>query len=190
MKKFIDESWLVLVLGAVFAVLLAGAQTSFSTRIRTNQQRALNEAIGEVVPGTQRSEVVPIEGYPRDVFKCQDADGRLTGWAIDAVGLGFADKIRLVIGLSPDAETITGIKVIDNVETPGLGNKIAGEGEDAWANQFRGLKATGRVVRVKQKARPENNEIQAITGATISSDAVTRTVNEAIERVRSKLPTP
>ncbi len=190
MKKFIDESWLVLVLGAVFAVLLAGAQTSFSGRIKENQDRALNEAIGEVVPGTERSELVPIEGYDRNVFKCQGGDGHVAGWAIDAVGLGFADKIRLVIGLSADGATITGLKVIDNVETPGLGNKIAGEGEDAWPEQFRGLKATTKVVRVKQKRNLEHNEIQAITGATISSDAVTKIVNDAIERVRSKLPTP
>src|SRR4030042_4312708 len=133
MNKFIDESWLVLVLGAVFAILLAGAQTSFSARSQENQRRALNEAIGEVVPGTARSETVSIEGYDREVYKCLGEDGRPTGWAIDAAGMGFADKIRLVVGLSPDATTITGLKVIENIETPGLGNKIAGTGPDARA---------------------------------------------------------
>lgn len=190
MKKFIDESWLVLVLGAVFAILLAGAQTSFSGRIQENQSRALNEAIGEVVPGTARSEAVKVEGYDREVYKCLGEDGQPTGWAIDAVGMGFADKIRLVIGLSPDATTITGLKVIENIETPGLGNKIAGTGPDAWVNQFQGLKATTKVIRTKQKADAGKNEIQAITGATISSDGVTKIINDALERVRPGLPKP
>lgn len=190
MKKFIDESWLVLVLGAAFAVLLAGAQTSFSDRIQENQGRALNEAIGEVVPGTDRSEETEVGGYDRKVYRCLGEDGRVVGWAIDAVGMGFADKIRLVIGLSVDATKITGLKVIENIETPGLGNKIAGTGPDAWANQFQGLKATTNVVRTKQKRDAAKNEIQAVTGATISSDAVTKIVNDALARVRPGLTKP
>ena len=119
MKKFIDESWLVLLLGAVFAALLAAAQTSFSARIEQNQTAALNKAISEVVPGTKKAEPLRVEDYDRDVFRCTDDAGQVVGWAIDTVGMGFADKIRLVIGLSVDAQQITGLKVIENIETPG-----------------------------------------------------------------------
>ena len=50
------------------------------------------------------------------------------------------------------------------------------------------MNATQPVIRVKQKRNIENNEIQAITGATISSDSVTKIVNDTLERVRAKLP--
>lgn len=187
MNKFIHESWLVLLMGATFAILLAGAQTTLSGRIKENQERSLNEAITAVVPGTVTTERVEIAAYDRDVFKCLDAEDRMVGWAIEAVGTGFVDQIRLVVGLSPDAAEISGVKVIDNIETPGLGNKIADDGPDTFAGQFRGLQAAAEVDVVKSKPDEAENEVQAITGATISSDSVANIVNEALETVQPEL---
>lgn len=184
MKKFVHESWLVLVMGIAFALLLAGAQTSLQPRIRLNQQKALEEAVAEVVPATAKMETLAIEGYDSRVFKCFDDNGRPVGWAIEAVGVGFADKIRLVAGLSLDGAQLMGLKVIENVETPGLGNKIS---ESEWAGQYQGLDASRPITVVKHPPAAEQNEIQAVTGATISSKAVTKIVNEAIEKVRPKL---
>jgi len=180
-KKFVEESWLILLLGVVFALMLAGAQTTLSARIRENQQRALNEAIGEVVPHVSRTEVIEIEGY--QVFKCHDEQGQLSGWAVRASGSGFVDKITLVVGLSPDGERVTGLKVIENVETPGLGNKIEGE----WASQYEGLSFAKAIQVEKGPPDPARNQIQAITGATWSSRYVTDIVNEVANRVRPKL---
>lgn len=182
MKKFIDESWLVLVMGIVFAMLLAGTQTTLSGRIMENQQRALNQAIAEVVPGTETTEELDVEGHR--VFKCLDADKGVAGWAVQASGAGFVDKITLVVGLSADTETITGLQVIDNVETPGLGNKIAGP----WADQYQGMNATSDLSVVKGGADPSKGQIDAITGATWSSRYVTDIVNAVIDTVRPKLP--
>jgi len=191
MKKFVAESWMILLLGLVFAVLLAGAQTTLQPTIRVNQQKALNEAIGTVVPGTVKTEKVAVTGYDREVFRCLDGSGKLVGWAIDAAGMGFADQIREVIGLSADAETVTGLKVIENVETPGLGNKIAAEPADesdkVWADQYRGLSAGKETTVVKHAPIEGTNEVQAVTGATISSKAVTDLANKAIQHVRAEL---
>lgn len=193
MGKFVAESWLIVVLAVVFAGLLAGAQTTLSARIHVNQDKALNEAIAVVVPHTATTEKVPIDAkvYDRDVYKCLDTDGRLAGWAIDASGVGFADRVRAVVGLSPDLATITGMKVIENVETPGLGNKIADDTEDPddFRDRFTDLSAVKPVVVEKGKADRAKNEVQAITGATISSKAVRDIVNVAIERVRPALAT-
>lgn len=191
MNKFVAESWLILLLGIVFAALLAGAQTTLQPTIRINQQKALNDAISVVVAGTARTEKLTVAGYDREVFKCLDSNGKLVGWAIDAVGMGFADQIRAVIGLSPDAEKITGLKVIENVETPGLGNKIAAEPaspfDRVWADQYQGLSALARIVVVKRPPTAGASEVQAVTGATISSEAVTKLANQAIEKVRPEL---
>ncbi|MBN1490396.1 MAG: FMN-binding protein [Phycisphaerae bacterium] len=175
------ESWLVLVLGVVFACLLAGTQTQLSAKIQANQAKALENAIAEVVPGFDEKEQLEIDG--NRVFKCVDGSGQVVGWAVDATGSGFIDKIRLVVGLSPDGATITGLKVIEDLETPGLGNKIEGE----WADQYETLDATRPIVRVKGERHAADNEISAITGATYSSDYVTDIVNDVTRRIGPKL---
>lgn len=182
--KFIEESWLILVMGVVFAMLLAGAQTSLAPQIAVNQVRALQEAIGQVVPHVAKTEVVPLSGYDRPVYRCLDNDGTPAGWAIDAVGMGFADKIRLVVGLTLDGAQITGLKVIENIETPGLGNKIT---DEPWAAQYVGLDAGRGITVQKRPPKADDNEVQAVTGATISSKAVTEIVNRALARVRPEL---
>ena len=181
MKKFVDESWLVLVMGVVFACLLAGTQSSLSGRISDNRAKALNDAVAEVVATVSQKEELEVAGNA--VFKCLDQDGNLSGWAVKAEGPGFIDKIVLVVGLSPDGDRITGIKVIEDLETPGLGNKIEGE----WADQYQDLDAARAVVRVKGTRSAEKNEISAITGATYSSDYVTDIVNDVLTRIRPKL---
>lgn len=184
MQKFIEESWLILVMGALFAVLLAGVQTSLAPTIAVNLTRALNEAISEVVPGTDRSEETTVKGYDRKVYRCLGPDGQVVGFAVDAQGIGFADKIHLVVGVTPDGGKITGLKVIENVETPGLGNKIA---DAEWAGQYRDLDTGREIIVQKRPPKSGENEVQAITGATISSKAVTRIANEALQKVRPEL---
>ena len=181
MKKFVEESWLVLVMGIVFALLLAGTQTTLSERIRENQQKALNEAIAEVVPGLASTKEREVEGHR--VFKCLDADKNLKGWAVQASGPGFVDKITLVVGLTPEVDTITGIKVIEDLETPGLGHKITGD----WADQYKNRSAKQEITVKKSGADAGQNQIDAITGATWSSRYVTDIVNDAIKRIGPKL---
>lgn len=181
MSKFINESWLVVTMAAVFACLLAGTQTSLSSLIEKNKTKALNEAIVEVVPDTATSEKQVIDG--NDVYRCLDKDGTPVGWAVRASGTGFMDKIVLVVGLTPDGAKVTGVKVIEDVETPGLGNKIEGE----WANQYRGQSTERPFVVIKGTANKANNEIEAITGATYSSSYTTDIVNDVLERIRPQL---
>jgi electron transport complex protein RnfG len=180
-KKFVNESWLVLVMGIVFACLLAATQTTLQARIKDNETRELNDAIAMVVPALSSKEELTID--KNTVYKCLGADGSLAGWAVVAEGPGFIDKIRMVVGLSPDGSTVDGLKVIYDLETPGLGNKIRGK----WADQYKGLDATRAITRVKGDRKKENNEISAITGATYSSDYVTDLVNDVITRIRPKL---
>lgn len=182
MKKFIDESWLVLLMGICFAILLAFTQTSLQGRIDENRARALNDAIAQVVSDVETKEELTIDG--NTVYKCLGADGNLVGWAVDASGTGFIDKIRVVVGLSPDGDTITGIKTIEHLETPGLGNKI--DTGYPFPEQFTGKNATTQFEVVKHPPS-RDNDIQAITGATYSSAYVTDIVNDVITRIRPRL---
>jgi electron transport complex protein RnfG len=189
MKKFIDESWLVVVLGVVFACLLAGTQTSLKDTIAANETRALREAIAAVIPDldvAQEPQKLEIDG--NIVFKCLAADGSLAGWAVDAQGGGFIDKIRLVVGVSPDGRRVLGIKVVAHLETPGLGNKIDTKGdENFYPRQYEG-KATDRPLVLTKRPPTEPHEIQAITGATYSSQYTMDIVNDVLTRVVPQLP--
>ncbi|MHC4443996.1 MAG: FMN-binding protein [Planctomycetota bacterium] len=182
MKNFIQESWLVLLLGVVYAGLLATAESTLGPKIAQNKRDELEAAVYAVVPEVASSESKRIGG--REVFKCLNSDGELSGWALQAEGFGFQDKIKLVVGLSPDGSKITGLKVVENTETPGLGNKIE---DEEWTGQYKALDALREVVVVKSQRKVENNEIQAITGATISSEAVTKIANKIIFEMQPKL---
>jgi len=180
-KKFAEESWLVLVLGIVFALLLAGTQTALQARIDENRRQTVDMAIRDVVPNVVSTEESEVDGYK--VFKCMDGTGALVGWAVQASGMGFIDKISLVVGLSADRAKITGVTVTDNVETPGLGNKIT---DPQWIGQYKNMDAS-RQLKVITSGTPGPNEIQGITGATWSSRYTTDIVNKVLTDVRPKL---
>ena len=186
MKKFIDESWLVLLMGICFAILLAFTQTSLQGRIDENRIRALNEAIAEVVPGVQTKQELELDG--NTVYKCLGDDGNLVGWAVDASGTGFIDKIRVVVGLSPDGDTITGIKAVEHLETPGLGNKIDTKDKlNFYPLQYAGKPAAEPFELVGKGQVKEAYHVEAITGATYSSQYVMEIVNDVITRIRPRL---
>jgi electron transport complex protein RnfG len=112
-----------------------------------------------------------------------DAGGRRIGAAITAAEPGFTDVITLMLGFDPESGRIIGMKVLDQKETPGLGEKI--EKDSAFVAQWHGLVPPLRAVK---KASPgATGEVQAISGATISSRAVTRIINNALDKWRPLL---
>ncbi len=189
MKKFINESWLVVMMGLVFGCLLAGAQTMFAPQIKINVARAFNEAVQKVVPDLdpeKKPEKLEIDG--NDVYRCLKSDGTLAGWAVDATGGGFVDKIRIVVGVSPNGGEILGINVVSHIETPGLGNKIDTKGTaNFYPLQYPG-KSTAVTLELTKLTPSKPNEIQAITGATYSSEYTMDIVNDVLARIVPLLP--
>lgn len=113
--------------------------------------------------------------YINEAIAGTDADGNVVGYVIGVTSAeGFKGNITLSVGLSGDG-TVTGIAFTELNETAGLGMVC---GEDAFKGQYAGVKTDGFVVK-KGDASAEN-EINAVTGATVSSTAVTNAVNAAI----------
>ena len=201
MKKFIDESWLVLVMGIAFAGLLAGTQTLMKPKIDTNEAADTLKAIAEVVPQAdpnRKAEELDLESLgiaagdlkieKVSIYKCQAESGDLAGWAVSAAGPGFIDKIEIVVGLTPDGDKLLGVKAVKHLETPGLGNKIDTKGdENPFPLQFEG-KSTAQPLVLVKGAAGQSQEIEAITGATYSSQYVMDIVNEVMARIVPKLP--
>ncbi len=179
--RYITQAWLVIVLALCFGAALAGVQSALQPRIEQNR---LNDTLGQIphlVEGAREGRARDVDGQV--LYEALDAEGRRIGWVRPASGGGFADRIELLIGLDLPGQTITGLHVLDQKETPGLGNRIT---EADWLEQFRNRPVRPRLEVVKGEP-DRDHEIQAITGATISSESVVDTVNKA---VREPLPHP
>ena len=159
------QAWLVLVLAVGFGVSLAGVQLVLGPIIESNKVNETLEKVPELVLGNflaakMASENQTLEIVPRQVtvkkpeptkfYSVYEAryQGDLKGWVVKTKGQGYADTIELLVGLSPDW-TITGLFVLDQKETPGLGNKII---TDAWRGQFVDAPADRSLVVVKTGA--------------------------------------
>jgi len=196
----LGQAWLVLALAILFGSALAAVQVSLSERIAANRQKETVSRIPElvwgpakareittgdtkirIVPGTlqARSGINPVA---LKLFKVMHA-GQLAGWVIKARGQGYADKIDLLIGIDPEVNTLTGLFVLDQKETPGLGNKITGP---QWRRQFQG-RSTAQPLTVATGSSGTKTAIDAITGATISSRSGTRIVNGVMAAVKGTL---
>jgi electron transport complex protein RnfG len=162
--------------------------------ILRNQAAALESAIYRVVPESnsrkvfvvQQGKLVPVEGNATPapgsdvVYGAFDANGRLLGFAIPAEGPGFQDNIKLIYGYDPRRKVIVGMEVLDSKETPGLGDKIMKD--EHFRSNFTALAVEPEVVPVKPGAKSEPNEVDTISGATISSKAVVTIINQGNRR--------
>jgi len=175
----------------VTALVVGGILTVFyksvEPRIEHNRLEEEKKAIFAVLDGasaydTISKDIALASGKKRTVriFKGKDANGNIVGYAFVANGPGFAGIISMMVGLNVDKESLAGMKVLDQVETPGLGNKIV---ENKFTDQFKGLKIKPKIGYVKLKKPEQPTDIQAITGATISSVAVINAINNEVNVV-------
>jgi len=185
------------VAGALAGLLLVFVYNLTLPRIEAHKAKVLQMAVGEVLKGPERydtlyvvdgglSAELPAGENEKDfekVFYGFDAQGKPIGFAIVASESGFQDKIKLIFGFDPVTGALLGMKVLESKETPGLGDKI--EKDPYFVNQFDGIKSP--LVGVKKGKSATENDVEMITGATISSRAVIRILNNALERVEPLL---
>ena len=104
-----------------------------------------------------------------------DASGNPVGYVVSSTSKdGFGGEVKLSVGINGEG-AVTGIAFLSIAETPGLGMNATGDG---FKGQFAGKNA--EVLSVTKTGAPAENEIQAMSGATITSSAVTNAVNAAI----------
>ena len=186
-----DASALRLVLTLSLAGLLSGfiivaAYQTTLPMIEAYQAEQLRLAVFKVLPNVTRMQrmvyrdgkMVASEADNYDaVYAGYDAKDQLIGYAIPAAGPGFQDTIKLLFGYLPTSRTIVGMEILDSRETPGLGDKIYKDAD--FVANFDKLAIDPEIVAVKKGKKAKPNEIDAITGATISSKAVVRIINGA-----------
>lgn len=185
--------------GLLSGLAIVSAYRLTLPRIQANQAAALERAVFEVLPGSSRMErwvyrdgaLAPVGGrsgaLDESLFAGFGDDGRFVGWAVPAAGAGFQDTIKLIYGLTPDGRKIVGMAVLESRETPGLGDRIYKDPD--FGAEFRDLATEPNIVLVQGHGEAPN-EVDAITGATISSRAVVRILNAADEQWKPRLPEP
>jgi electron transport complex protein RnfG len=167
--------------------------------IEENKRIAIERALFKVIPGavTRRDfsltagGIEPLGEAPAatgmHLYAGYDAEGTLAGVALEAAAQGYQDVIRILYSYDPGCECIRGIQVLKMAETPGIGDKIAKD--PVFLQNFEALDArldaagnglAHDIISVKQGSKTEPWQIDAISGATISSKAVARMLNDSI----------
>ena len=120
------------------------------------------------------------------VYAAYRKDGAFAGYAIPGSGPGFQDTIALIYGYDPVRKRVIGMEVLESRETPGLGDKIFKD--QHFVGEFKDLAVKPSIQVVKKGTGGAPNEVDGITGATISSKAVVRILNEANVLWLERLP--
>jgi len=159
----------LLLVALICALTLALIYKQTAPVIEKQKEILFNRSCKEVLVADT---YVQQEDYPA-WYEATDDQGKVRGGCLKVSTKGYGGKIQLLAGVDNQGK-ITGIKILEHNETPGLGSQMQ---EPKFLDQFKG-KTFQDIILVKQKT---DKNIQAITGATISSKAVTDVIAQEVE---------
>lgn len=175
----------MLVISAVFALLLSGANALYLPKIEANElldERRAVLYVFELDTAGEADEVLArfdaaveeqqIEGI--DVL-AHIEDGQVIAYAVPFSGSGLWGPMHGYLGISPDAAEITGLVFTEHSETPGLGGRVD---EPVYLEQFRGVRIEDETTLAYGAAG--GDQLDAITGATSTSNAVLSILNQVL----------
>jgi electron transport complex protein RnfG len=188
---------------------LAGALAGFAIvfvyqwanpKIVAHQAQVIHSAAQEVLKEPDHMRTLYVEGdhlspqAPAGVDTLQadrvflgfDRNNEPVGFAVLGAEPGFQDVIQLIFGYDPLTKQVLGMSVLESKETPGLGDRITSD--SAFIKGFAGALGPIKGVKVGSETG-DKHEVDMITGATISSRAVIRIINDRIEAVGPMLET-
>ena len=182
MRKTLQMISVLTIVGLVSGTMLVFMYKYANPLILDNQRSEMEESIFKIFPKADTYDKDIIEDNV--VFRVKEKSGKLLGYAFLAEGNGYQGVIKMMAGIEPDLETLVGIEILESQETPGLGQEIT---QGKFKAQFKGLTTSPEITYVKNKSPERPNEIQAVTGATVSSSAVCSILNEKIKAIKEKL---
>ena len=183
-KKIVKDTLALVVIALVAVLCLAVVYALTKQPIAAAEQNEKIAAYQEVCSGAETFEdfevktTVSADGNVKinEVKLAKNADGDNVGYVLlITTNQGYGGDITLSMGVLADG-SIAGVKVISMSETPGLGAKCTEEG---WTSQFKGINA--EKVESTKDGKVKDNEIDAISGATYTTEAVTGAVNFGLE---------
>lgn len=166
-KESLKLGIILLLICAVSTGLLAYVNDLTAPVIKENESIARKEAMLKVMPSSES-----FRDISENMSKAIDENGNLLGYTVNVSPSGYGGEISMMVGVNADL-TISGVEILSLSETPGLGAKAQ---DETFLSQF---KEKGGNMELKK-------DINAISGATITSTAVTSGVKEAIELVKKE----
>lgn len=171
---FLKPIVVLTVIAAVMAALLGGTNLLTKDKIQKLEKEAETTAVKKVIKADKYEEsTIKYNDIEYTYFKAQKGTSTI-GYAFSLSSNGYGGAVKSVIGIDITGK-VTAVEVTDvSNETPGLGQNAT---KPEFAKRFKDKNTELSVV----KSDAKENEIQAVTGATITSRAVTNSVNLALE---------
>ncbi|NLK21500.1 MAG: RnfABCDGE type electron transport complex subunit G [Epulopiscium sp.] len=176
MKEIMKLGLILFAITAFSAMLLGFAHEITKEPIENQVRLAREKAMNETLSQADRFEEVMVElpkGSKISEINAGYKGDLLEGFVVKVSPKGFGGPIEIMVGVSKDG-IVQGIKMLKHSETPGLG---ANAEDDSFTSQY---KDTSGELTVTKTIPNKDNEIQALTGATITSRAITDGVNEVL----------
>lgn len=174
--NFLKPIVVLTLIAAVMAGLLGATNLLTAEKIKTLEAEAEKAAVQKVIKA-ENYEKTTLKHNETEYtyFKAQNGD-ETVGYAFTLSANGYGGAVKCVVGIDKSGK-ITAVEITDvSNETPGLGQNA---GRASFTDQFKGKSKNNPLSVVKSGAK--ENEVQAVTGATITSKAVTSSVNLAME---------
>jgi Na+-transporting NADH:ubiquinone oxidoreductase subunit C len=172
-----------MVLGTLSTGLLTSVNQHLKPKIEKNKELKFKSALLDVFDIEYTKENIEevfnknIQVFEKDNLKFyKSSDNKI---AFEFTGSGLWGNITGIVALKSDLKTIYGIKVIHQEETPGLGGRIA---EKEFLSQFKDKKILPQIVIISKGKAVNENEVDGITGATMTSKAFEDILNKNIQR--------
>ena len=167
----------------VITLALSGTNLLTKNKIANLEIQKKNTAMQKLILADEfKEEVITVQnnetGETTEVkYNTALKDGSVSGYIFTVAAKGYGGDISVMTAVDTKGSVIA-IEILDaSGETPGLGQNVTKPG---WYSQFNGLKEGITVIK-GGSANAANNEINAVTGATISSKGVTKAVNQALD---------
>ncbi len=182
MKKALHLGGTLFAVTAVTGLILGFVQHFTEQAIMRTELEARNAAFREVMPDAKTFNPVDVtdDEFITGIQKAE-GDSGLVGWCISISSKGYGGPVGFIAGITKDG-TVKAIKILNHSETPGLGARST---EPEFYEQFNDRSVLP--LKVVKGTAENPDEIAAISGATITSTAVTNGVNTAVEYWSKKL---
>ena len=175
-KDILIPTVVIMAICVVVTAALAGTNLLTESKIDAIEDKQQQESMSEVLKADKYEDIDIVSGRE---YKALDKSGKVIGYIFVTSEKGYGGDVKVMTGIKTDG-TVTAVKVLDATsETPGLGQNT---GKEDWYKQFSRLSADKEIKVDKNSASKPDNTVRAVTGATISSKAVTKAVNSARER--------
>ena len=172
-KEIIKPTSILVVVAGVFTALVVGTNGLTEEKIAILNQQTADAAKMEVLPEADSFETATVDTANGTIEYYEAANG--AGYVFSTSYKSYGGALIVMTGISAEGE-ITGVKVTSCSDTPGLGLKCQ---DASFQDQYKGALPEGGVFQVTKTG--EAGKIDAISGATITTNAVTNSVNYAVE---------